>query len=415
MKIAFLSHYFPPEVNAPATRTLENCRRWAAQGHEVHVITCVPSHPAGVPFAGYRRRWYQREMYDGIVVHRVWTWLAPNAGVLKRTVNFLSFVPTAAWRVLRIGRPNVIVGTSPQFFCAVATWIAATLLRVPWVFDLRDLWPESIVAVGAKRGYMPMRLLERLELHLYRSARVVVAVSQAFVRDLVRRGIDPAKLQFVPNGVDVAVWERGSAARGREALGMAAGDALVSYVGTIGMAHDVGTIVTAAERLRGQRIQFAIAGDGAELPAIRARAAHLDHVRFTGLLPRDRMPDLLAASDILLVTLKGTETFKSVLPSKMFEAMAAGRPIVAAIEGEARATLERSGAGIAVPPGNPAALADAIAQLAGDPELRARLGQAGRDFVDTEFNRRVWADRYLEILEHTDCDQFQPELRPSSL
>src|SRR5215208_6589146 len=189
MRILFLSHYFPPEVNAPATRTFDHCREWAAAGHDVHVITCVPSHPAGVAFKGYRPGWYEREQREGITVHRVWTRLAPNAGIVLRTLNFLSFVPTAVWRALRLGPFDIIIGTSPQFFCAVATWIAAALKRTPWIFELRDLWPESIAAVGAARSYMPLRLLEWLELRMYRHARAVVCVSRSFIRNLVTRGI----------------------------------------------------------------------------------------------------------------------------------------------------------------------------------------------------------------------------------
>jgi len=190
MKILFLSHYFPPEVNAPANRTYEHCREWVKNGHEVHVITCVPSHPLGVPFSGYRTRWYQREMRDGIVVHRVWTSLAANQGVFKRTLNFVSFVPTAVWRAIRLGRFDIIIGTSPQFFCAVATCLTAMLKRTPWIFELRDLWPDSITAVGAARAYMPMRILERIELFMYRHARAVVSVSRSFIENLAGRGID---------------------------------------------------------------------------------------------------------------------------------------------------------------------------------------------------------------------------------
>ena len=151
MRILFFSHYFPPEVNAPANRTFEHCRVWAAQGHDVHVVTCVPSHPEGKPFPGYRRGWYQRETMDGIQVHRVWTHLAPNRGVFRRTLNYLSFIPTAVFRAWRLGPVDALIATSPQFFCAVAGRLAAGLRKTPWVFEVRDLWPESIQAVGAVR------------------------------------------------------------------------------------------------------------------------------------------------------------------------------------------------------------------------------------------------------------------------
>src|SRR5437867_5298070 len=402
MRILFFSHYFPPEVNAPASRTYEHCREWVAAGHEVHVITCVPSHPVGVPFRGYRPGWYQQERHDGIVVHRVWTLLAPNKGVVKRTLNYLSFMPPAVWRSLRLGRFDVLIGTSPQFFCAVATWIAASLGRTPWVFELRDLWPESIHAVGAARAYMPLKMLERLELLMYAQARSVVCVSEAFVRNLVSRGVPTSKISFVPNGVDTAMWTAGVRAKGRAKLDAGESDIIVSYIGTVGMAHDIGTVLDAA-RLLGRerpRLRFAIIGDGAEREALaaRARAEGLANVTFTGLVPRAEIPDYLAASDVSLVTLKPSDLFKTVLPSKMFESMAAARAIVLAVDGEARQVLERAGAGLAVAPGNAAALADAVRRLAADPELRRTLGAAGAEFVERDFSRRTWAERYLRVL-----------------
>jgi glycosyltransferase involved in cell wall biosynthesis len=403
MRILFFSHYFPPEVNAPANRTYEHCREWVAAGHEVHVITCVPSHPIGVPFSGYRTGWYQKERRDGIVVHRVWTLLAPNKDVLRRTANYLSFVPTAVWRALQLGRFDVFIGTSPQFFCAVAAWIAAFLKRTPWVFELRDLWPESIHAVGAARSYMPLKVLERLELLLYARARLVVCVSEAFVANLIGRGVSAEKIAFVPNGVDTPTWTAGRRAEGRARLGAGERDVIVSYVGTVGMAHNIGTVLEAARLLAPTRpdIRFVVVGEGAERETLarRAREDGLSNITFTGLVPRSEIPDYLAASDISLVTLKPSDLFKTVLPSKMFESMAAARPIVLAVEGEAKRLLERAGAGVPVAPGDAAALAAAVERLADDRELRRRLGAAGSLFVEREFSRRTWAERYLRILD----------------
>jgi glycosyltransferase involved in cell wall biosynthesis len=403
VRILFLTHYFPPEVNAPATRTHEHCREWAAAGHEVHVVTGIPSHPRGKPFSGYRARWYQYEIIDGIHTHRVWTYLAANRGVIRRTLNYLSFVPAAVFRAWRLGRFDVAVGTSPQFFCAVAAWGAARLRRTPWVFELRDLWPTSIAAVGAVRQSTALRMLERLELFLYREAAAVVCLTRPFMRDLAGRGIDEAKLHYVPNGSVSAFWQSGSRAQGRRDLGLADDDVLVSYVGTVGMAHDLASVVEAAAHLRKRapRIRFLVAGDGARLEDVRAMAANrgLDNVSFAGLVPRDQLPSLLAASDVMLVTLTASEVFKTVLPSKMFEAMAAERPVVLAVDGEARDVLERSGGGVAVAPGDADALAAAIHDLAADPSRRAAMGTAGRTFVEREFDRRVWAARYLTLLD----------------
>jgi len=413
MRILFLTHYFTPEVNAPAARTHEHCREWVAAGHEVHVVTGIPSHPAGKPFPGYSRCWYRHELIDGIHVHRVWTFLAANRGFVARTINYLSFAVSGAWRAWRLGAFDVAVGTSPQFFCAVATWIIARLRSLPWVFELRDLWPDSIAAVGAlKRRSLLMRLLERLELRLYRDASAVACLTRSFMRVLAARGIDQAKLHFVPNGIIPEFFASGDREQTRRELAVTNDDVIVSYVGTTGMAHGLGTVLDAATQLQSsaRNVRLLIVGDGAELESLRAIAAarRLDNVRFTGLVPRTSIPSLLAASDIVLVTLRRSDVFKTVLPSKMFEAMAAARPIVLGVEGEARDTLLDAGAGIAIPPGDVTALIDAVGRLAGDRELRAAMGASGLAFVQRDYSRRAWAARYLQLLVSVSLMSTEP-------
>jgi glycosyltransferase involved in cell wall biosynthesis len=402
VKILFFTHYFPPEVNAPANRTHEHCREWIAAGHEVHVVTCTPSHPLGRPFEGYGTPWYRYDKVDGIHVHRVWTYLAQNRGVLKRTLNFVSFIPTAVLRARRLGRFDVAIGTSPQFFCAVAIWVYARLSGTPWVFEVRDLWPESIPAVGAMRKSAVLRLVERLELRMYRDASAIVCLTRAFMENLASRGVDHHKLAFVPNGIVPSFWQAGNRSDGRAALGASDGDVVVSYVGTVGMAHGLRTTLEAARILqqRTAAVKLVIVGDGAELPELRRLAAGqgLWNVSFTGLLPRHQMPSILAATDIALVTLKPKDVFKTVLPSKMFEAMAAGRPIVLAVDGEARSILETACAGMFVPPGDAEELAAAIDRLTNDDNARMLMGAAGARFVKREFSRAAWAGRYTEVL-----------------
>ena len=417
----FFTHYFPPEVNAPANRTFEHCQAWANAGHEVHVVTCVPSHPLGRPFAGFHRCWYRHDVVSGIHVHRVWTCLAANRAVFWRIVNYLSFVPTAVWHAWRLGRFDIAVGTSPQFFCAAATWLYTRLRRTPWVFELRDLWPESIPAVGAMKRSLALRLVERLELRMYRDATAIVCLTEAFIRTLRARGIEAKKLHWIPNGIEPSVWQAADRGAARAELGLLDDVILASYVGTIGMAHGLGTLVAAAGllRFRAPRVRILIAGDGAELPALRGLASRqgLENIIFTGLVPREKVPGILAASDIALVTLKPSDVFKTVLPSKMFEAMAAARPIVLAVEGEAQAVLEQADAGIAVRPGDAAAMAAAIACLASDPHQRTWMGQHGASFVARDFNRSMWAARYLFLLcqlsalEKTRQPVISPALR----
>lgn len=403
MRLLFFTHYFPPEVNAPANRTFEHCREWVRMGHEVHVVTCVPSHPRGVPFSGYRRVWYQRETMEGIIVHRVWTYLAPNLGKFRRALNYFSYIPSALWRALRLGRFDLLIATSPQFFCAVAGWLAAGLKRMPWVFELRDLWPDSIASVGAMQKGLVLRSLERIELRMYRSARGVACVTRSFQDNLETRGIDRSKCAYLPNGVDITSWLGGDRQKIRRRYGVAPEEMLLSYVGSVGMAHGIGTLLEAAKFLakEGLPVRFLIVGDGAELDSLRAKAVEwgIDTVTFTGLVPHSEIRDHLAATDVALVILRDRPLFRTVLPSKMFEAMGSGKPIVLGVEGEARDVLERAGCGIPVPPEDPVALAEAIRSLAGSEKKRVALGEAGRLFVESEFSRSVWARRYMEWLE----------------
>ena len=270
------------------------------------------------------------------------------------------------------------------------------------MFELRDLWPESIPAVGAMRASFALRLLERLELRMYRNASAIVCVTESFVRSLTARGIDAAKLHFVPNGIVPAFWHAARRADERRELGLDDSDVLASYVGTFGMAHGLSTVLAAAARLQtaAPAVKLLIVGDGAELEALRTAAAARRPAQRAvhGLVPREKVPGILAATDIALVTLKPCDVFKTVLPSKMFEAMAARCAIVLGVDGEARATLERAGAGLAVLSRRRRRADHAIAELAADPDGRARMARAGGDFVDREFSRKTWADAYIGVL-----------------
>lgn len=402
MRILFLSHYFPPEVNAPANRTHEHCREWVREGHEVHVITCFPSHPHGRVFDGYRLRWYRHETIDGIQVHRVPTYIAANRGVVRRSLNYVSFFPAAVFRALRLGRFDWIIATSPQFMVAVAGRVLGALKRTPWVFELRDLWPDSVVAVGALKRSFVVRAFEQVELALYRNARMVVSVTRSFIENLEGRGISSEKLCYVPNGVDPDAWQGGDGRSIRAQLGIGDMDTVVSYVGTVGLAHGVGTLVEAAGELqrRGRAVHVLVAGDGAERETLerQARERGLESVHFLGLLPREEIPDVYAASDIAAVILVDRPVFRTVIPSKLLEAMAAGLPVVLGVRGEAERIVVEAGAGIAVEPENVTDFVSAIDRLTEDPERRRELGRSGQAHVEQHFSRRTWARRMLAEL-----------------
>ncbi len=402
MRVVFLSHYFPPEVNAPAVRTYEHCREWARAGHDIHVVTCVPSHPQGQVYPGYRRQLgVQHEQMDGIHVHRVWTFITPNKGRLRRTVGYVSYMLSAVWAALRLPRPDVIIATSPQFFCAGAGLFASRLLRRPWVFELRDIWPASIAAVGAARNKTLMALLEKMELALYRDADAVVALTEAFRRNLIDRGIPSAKIHVITNGIAPDFRRAVGRAAARKQLGLD-GKFIVSYVGTHGMAHHLETLLATADLLRGEPdIQFLTVGDGAAREKLLRlkRETGLDNVRMIPQVSRPQAKRYLEASDVSAVLLRKAEVFKTVIPSKLLEAMAVGNPLVLGVEGEARRIVEEAGAGICVEPESAPQLADAVLRLRSDPELRALLGHNGTVAVRRNFRRTALARKMWEVIQ----------------
>src|SRR2546427_7909131 len=350
MHILFLTDNFPPERNAPASRVYEHACYWVRWGHQVTVITCAPNFPEGKVYAGYRNRWYQVEEVDGIRVVRVKTFIAKNEGVVRRTLDYLSFMVSGFGAGLLQTHPDVVVATSPQFFTSVAGWAVAALRRLPFIFELRDLWPASISAVGALQARKALQWLERLELFLYQRATKVVALTAAFKHDLVSRGIPAEQVEVVLNGFDFARY----APQPRDMeltqqLGLE-GCFTVGYFGTHGMAHALGRVLDAAALLQDTpAIRFLFVGAGAVRDALIAQAAqeHLDNVIFVPAQPKTRMPAYWSVCDLALVPLKNTPLFTTVIPSKIFEAMGMGRAIVlAAPEGEASQIVRGTGAGV---------------------------------------------------------------------
>lgn len=400
MRILFLTDNFPPETNAPATRTWDHVRVWANLGHQVTVITTAPNFPRGKVFDGYTNDWRRVEVREGVRVVRVKTYIAANQGTARRMLDYLSFMVSGTIASLFERRPDVIVATSPQFFTAVAGWFVSVLRRRPWVFELRDLWPASVVAVGAMRESRAVRAVEKLELFLYRRAARVIAVTQAFRADLIARGIDGDKITIVSNGVDLeAIKPAAPDPEVSETLG--GGSAFtIGYIGTHGMAHALDRVLDAAALLadRGD-IRFLFVGDGAERDTLQRRAQDLPNVHFLGAQPRARIPALWALCDAALVSLRNTPTFETVIPSKIYEAMAVGMPVIASLpEGEATSLVNHHGIGLACPPEDPQALAETITRLADEPGLRDTLSAAALSSAPG-YDRSELARRMLEQLK----------------
>lgn len=402
MRILFLSHYFPPEVNAPASRTFEHCRVWAAAGHQVTVVTCAPNHPRGVTYEGYRNRPWSRERQDDIDVIRLWTLLAPNEGFLKRSLNYLSFMFACVAAGPLLPKADVVVTTSPQFFNGLAGYPVSRLKGARWVLEIRDLWPESAVAVGGLQRGAIVRLLERLELLAYRRADLIVSVTDSFKRYIAAKGITAEKIEVIKNGVDLNVYRPGApdADLVRE-LGLE-GKFVASYFGTHGMAHHLETILDAAHLLRTRTdIVFLMVGDGAEHRRLRhlQLSRGLTNVRMLGQQPKSRVPGLWNLSSASIVHLRAAPLFTTVIPSKIFESLATETPVLLGVKGEAADLIHSSGGGICFEPENAEQLAKAVVALARDPGAAAAMGKRGREYMAAHFDREQLARRFQSLLE----------------
>lgn len=398
MHILFLTDNFVPESNAPATRTFEHARRWCELGHQVTVVTGIPNFPTGRPLAPYRNRLFQREMIEGIEVRRVWTYLAPNEGVLRRSLDFLSFAFSGFFGGLRVPA-DVIVATSPQLLTGLAGKWLARLKRKPFVFEVRDLWPDSIIAVGVMRDNIEIRVLRRIESGLYRRADRVVTVSNALASRLIESGVPAAKLTVVSNGVDPKRFlPRSKDAGLLKSLGLE-GKFVVGYVGSLGAAHGLETALDAAALLKSADAHFLFVGEGARYRELREQAKRmkLTNVHFTGLVSGENVPDYLAVCDLALVALRRADLFRAAIPSKMFEAAAMERPILLAVEGAAAELVERYEAGIVVPPGNAEAMAATITALRSNRETLELL-KAGCRRMAKDYDRSRLAEKMLNDL-----------------
>lgn len=404
MHILFLTDNFPPEVNAPASRTYEHCREWVKAGHDVTVITGQPNFPRGRVFDAYKNRWRTTEVIDGIKVVRTWTYITANEGFIKRTLDYLSFMAMATIAALGVRRPDVIIATSPQFFTACAGCVVSRLHRAPWVFELRDMWPESIRAVGAMKEGIALRLLERLELFLYRDAVAVVSVTHAFKSNLVQRGVAAENIHVVTNGADLSHFKPRprdvDLARSLDLEGCF----VAGYVGTHGMAHALDTLLDAAELVRerpgGEKVKLLLLGDGASKESLqaKAKAKGLTNVIFVDSVPKAEVARFWSLLDVAIIHLKRTPLFRTVIPSKLFECMAMGLPVLHGVEGESAEIVIRDEAGVVFEPENAPALADALLRMAND--THGRLEMASRALsAASRYDRVVLAASLLETLD----------------
>ena len=400
LRILFITDNFPPEVNAPATRTYEHCKEWIKNDDvEVTVITCVPNFPHGKVYKGYKNKFYQTENVDGIKVIRVWSYITSNSGFVKRVFDYISF-GLMAFFVGLFQKSDVIIATSPHFFTTWAAWGISKIKRKPWIFELRDLWPESIKTVGAMKQGKVIDTLEKIELGLYKSCNKVVAVTDAFKDNLISRGINADKIEVVTNGSNIELFKNREKDKVLlEKLNLQ-DKFIVGYIGTHGMAHSLDFIVKSIAEIKDDRIHFLFVGDGAVKKDIvrLAEELNLKNLTFLDAIPKDDVPRFLSICDVSLAPLKKSDTFKTVIPSKIFESSAMQKPILLGVEGQAKEILEKYQAGLCFEPENKSDFLAKLAELLD--KKRYRELQKGCKTLAEDFDRKKLAQKMLEIVKN---------------
>ncbi|HEX6665104.1 MAG TPA: glycosyltransferase family 4 protein [Solirubrobacterales bacterium] len=414
MRLRILTHYYPPEVGAPQVRLEALAQGLARTGIEVTVHTGFPHYPDGAIKAPFRNRPLRIEQADGVRVMRSWVYPAPNRGFARRLANHASLA-TAALAAAPAGGPaDVLLVETPPLLLAGAAVAYARAKRARLVLNVADLWPDSAVEMGTLSSPQAIAAARRLERGAYREAAAIACPTEGIFATLRGRPESNAKATLMRPAVDLARFDPFTG-RSRPAAtngGARAADQQglrVLYAGTVGLAHGLGTLFDAAEEIECRaatqgdgvpRLAVTIAGDGADAPALRARlaAGGPANVRMLGAVPAERIPALYAESDVAVVMLRDLPIFEGALPTKLLEAMAAGRPIVLAGRGEAARLVEAEGCGVVVPPEDPRALSGALASLAADSARRAAMGTAGRRAAERDFGREAWLGRWHDLI-----------------
>lgn len=401
MKILFITDNFTPEVNAPATRTYEHVKEWIKDKNvEVTIITCAPNFPHGKVYDGYKNKLYQKEYIDGIEVIRVWSYITSNSGFLKRVLDYISF-GIMAFLVGLFKKHDLIIATSPQFFTTWAAWGLSKIKRKPWIFELRDLWPESIKTVGAMKQGKAIDTLEKIELGLYKSCNKVVAVTDAFKTNLINRGIDANKIEVVTNGSNMELFSpREKNQELLKSLNLE-NKFVIGYIGTHGMAHSLDFIVNSISKIKDEDIHFLFIGDGAMKQKVLEIAKYLNIKNATFLNPikKDDVPDYLNICDVSLAPLKKEDNFKTVIPSKIFEASAMLKPTLLGVEGQAQEIIETHNAGLCFEPENEKDFIEKVQILKNNREKYIEL-QKGCEELAITYDRKRLAQKMLEIIKN---------------
>jgi glycosyltransferase involved in cell wall biosynthesis len=381
------------------TRHHELARYLASQGHQVTIIASPISYLTGKAHSA-KIPWSEKQSDgDRITILRAYTYPSLHLSFAFRLISFFSFMVSSFLIGLGVKNIDLVWGTSPPIFQGITAWALARIKRLPFLFEVRDLWPAFAVAVGVLRNTLLIRLSEWLESFLYHRADLVVVNSPGFIQHVKSRGA--RNVELVPNGTDTTMFNPNVDGRAFRQSHDLDAKFVVLYAGAHGLSNDLGVVLEAAKSLQSRKdIIIVLLGDGKDKPALQAQAARegLENILFLSPIPKVEMPGALAAADACIAILKPIEMYKTTYPNKVFDYMASGKPVVLAIDGVIREVIENACGGIPVRPGDPEALSQAILHLADNPELSHRLGHQARSYVQTHFDRVILASRLMEIM-----------------
>jgi len=397
LKILLLTEYFPPEIGAGSTRAYEHSSQWVKSGHDVTVITGFPDYPDGIIPQKYKGYKFLIEDIGGIRVIRTYTFPAPNKGFFRRILSFISFmISSVVQGTVASNNQEILIATSPPFLVGVSGYIISKFKNIPFIFEVRDLWPESAIQLGELKNKFVIKFLQKIELYLYHSAKLIVPVAESTINVLLKKGIEEKKIAVIKNGVDLETIPRQISNKS-----VNTNKIVVTYIGTIGLSHALDKVVESAELLKNEdSILFEIIGEGAEKENLNNLIGKLglNNIKLINKIEREQLTEYYSKADILLVTLRKLDIFRKVIPSKIFEIMAFGKPVLISVDGEARFIVEKARAGLFVQPENPEDLRDKILYLKNHPDLLKEFGKNGRIFVEENFDRSKLAQKYELLL-----------------
>ena len=403
MNILFLTDNFYPESNAPAKRTLEHCKEWSRQKHNITIITGVPNFPKGKVFDGYKNKIYQSEIIYDLKIKRVWTFISSNEGFFLRIFDYISFLISSFFCGIFSKKHDIIIATSPQFFTLLSGYFISLIRRTSLVLEIRDLWPESIVTVGAMSDKsMAIKVLKKISLFLYKKSDLIICVTKSFKKDLISRGINHKKIKVVENGFDLTKNLKPSLSikEVEKKFKLSRNKFYVSFIGTIGMAHGLEIVLNAALKVN-DNVEFLIIGEGAKKTFLKneVKKRKIKNIKFIDNLNWQEIVNINQLINIHLVHLKKDVEFKKVIPSKIFESMALKKPIIMGVDGESREIVNNAECAFNIEPENFNELVNIINTARADYTSLENMGEKGYNFLKKNFSRKILSNKMIKYLE----------------